>query len=845
MKKITLILLLLGFATIVAANENDAQQANGFDYYYNHSIAFDDKVTQPQQVLGHQVGEWHVRPDQSFAYFQALAASSDKVVLQEIGRTHENRPLITAFISSQKHIAHLEQIKNSRQKLTDYEGPNIVWLGYSVHGNEASGANAALLVAYRLAASQEPWVKELLEQTIVMIDPMLNPDGLDRFANWVNRYKGKHLVADSDSIEHNEDWPMGRTNHYWFDLNRDWLLLQHPESKARVKQFYQWRPHIVGDFHEMGTNATYFFQPGVPSRQHPLTSLRNFELTNKIAKYHAKALDEVGVSYYSKESFDDFYYGKGSTFPDINGGIGILFEQASARGHVQESIHGDLSFPFAIRNQVATSFSTLKASVQLKDALQQYQRDFFSSWPVKAAQDLQKAVVFSSSDHKRLQEFIALLKAHQIEVKQLAGSRTFSNKRFPALDSYAITFKQPQYGLIKAMFESRTAFADSTFYDVSAWTFPLAFNLNYAFLDKDELLNLPLQPITELTSGNIISSHNSVALIMPWDSFAAATALTRLLQQDITVKLAEKPFTLKVQETPHTFAAGSLIIPLTGQAHSSQDILKNIEQWVLPLGINLYGVDTGLSIQGIDLGSPNMTKLALPKPLLLIGDGVSPYEAGEVWHLLDSRLELPLSMQYAQNIESIDLARYSHLLLVNGRYPELTEEKTTALKHWINKGGTIVATRNAVRWLIDHQLVNFKLMESSKTPVNNKSFAQRDEVFAKNIIGGAIYQTQLDLGHPLTYGITIPTLALTKSGTQVLKPVEQNFVTVASYLEEPLAAGYSSQLNIDRIKGTPAILAQGYGNGSIILFNDNPNFRGYWMGAMRVYINSLFFSVVL
>lgn len=238
-------LLLAAFLSVSAglpmlglAQENNTS----FDYYFNQNIQFQPDVVTPNEILGNPVGEWHVRPDQSVAFFTALAQSSERVNVTEIGRTHENRPLITAYISSPENLARLDEIKQQRENLTDYKGPAIVWLGYSVHGNEPSGTNAALLVAYRLAASDEAWIQELLANTIVMIDPMLNPDGMGRFAGWANRYKGKQLVADSESIEHNEAWPRGRTNHYWFDLNRDWLLLQHPESQARIKHFYEWRP---------------------------------------------------------------------------------------------------------------------------------------------------------------------------------------------------------------------------------------------------------------------------------------------------------------------------------------------------------------------------------------------------------------------------------------------------------------------------------------------------------------------------------------------------------------------------------------------------------------------------
>lgn len=841
-------LLLAAFLSVSASLPaiGFSQENNtSFEYYFNQNIPFQPNVVTPNRVLGNAVGEWHVRPDQSVSFFKALAESSERVSLNEIGRSHENRPLITAYISSPENLARLDKIKEQRKNLTEYQGPAIVWLGYSVHGNEPSGTNAALLVAYRLAASEEEWIKKLLDNTIVMIDPMLNPDGMDRFAGWANRYKGKQLVADSESIEHNEAWPMGRTNHYWFDLNRDWLLLQHPESQARVSHFYEWRPHIVGDFHEMGTNATYFFQPGVPTRQNPLTSELNFELTEKIGRFHAKALDGIGSRYYSQESFDDFYYGKGSTFPDINGGIGILFEQASSRGHLQESVNGDVSFPFSIRNQVATSFSTLQAGLELGDELLEYQKDFFNQWPAKAGRDSDKGVIFSSNDQGRIKEFLRILNSHQIEVQQLAGARQLAGKEWPAKTSYVVNFKQQQYGLIKAMFETRTEFTDNTFYDVSAWTFPLAFNLDYDHLNKDELQRLPLEEFELNTSSEYSGSDNPVALLIEWQSFQSATALTRLLSNKLDVKLLEKGSRLPVNGEARDFMAGTVMVPLPADANERNALIEQVKANLSDLGLTVYGVDSGYSGQGADLGSPNVSDLDMPKPLLLVGDGVYSYEAGEVWHLLDTRLELPVSMQYAEDLGKMDLTDYTHLLMVSGRYPALEEDELDYIKIWLRKGGTIVASRGANQWLIEQGLVDFELLEPESSENQSRPFSERDDARAEHIIGGAIYEADLDLSHPLAFGLELDKLAFTKAGTMVFKPAAKDFVTVATYTESPLIAGYSSQTNVERIKNTPAILAQRFGRGSIIMFSDNPNFRGYWLGSMRPYINSLYFNKAL
>ena len=376
----SLILLLIGFCVNIYAQK---QALN----YFLPEINYDKNIPSPESFLGYQVGEWHVSHDRLAAYMKEVARLSNRVKIEEYARTHENRPLLLLTITSESNQKNIEKIRKAHTYLSDpniSEGinienmPAVVYQGYSVHGNEASGSNAALLMAYYLAAGKGKEIEKLLNEVVILLDPCLNPDGLNRFASWVNTHKSKNLIGDPASRELNEAWPGGRTNHYWFDLNRDWLLTQHPESQGRIKIFHNWKPNILTDHHEMGSESTFFFQPGIPTRTNPLTPEKNQELTKKIAGFHAKALDEIGSLYYTEESFDDFYYGKGSTYPDINGCVGILFEQASARGHLHETKNGDLSFPFAIRNQVKTSLSTLEAAKNLRKELLSFQRNFYS-----------------------------------------------------------------------------------------------------------------------------------------------------------------------------------------------------------------------------------------------------------------------------------------------------------------------------------------------------------------------------------------------------------------------------------------------------------------------------------
>jgi hypothetical protein len=427
-------LFLITFAVILSS----AVAQVDLSYYLPDSVTYNPAIPTPKSIIGHEVGEWHVTHDKLVQYMYALDQASDRITLEVIGQSHEVRPMILLTITSPANHKNIETIRTQHLKLVDPSSsgsldlknmPAVFYMGHSIHGNEPSGSNAALLTAYFLAAAQGKKIEEYLNNTIILLDPSFNPDGLQRFSSWVNSRKSNVISTDPADMEHNEAWPGGRTNHYWFDLNRDWLVVQQPESQGRVKKFHAWKPNVLTDHHEMGTNATFFFQPGVPARVHPLTPDRNQELTRKIGTYHAKALDDIGSLYYTQEGYDDFYYGKGSTFPDAQGAIGILFEQASSRGHAQESVNGVLRFPFTIRNQFTTALSTLTAVNAMRVDLLTYQRDFFKTAVSNAAKDPIKTVAFGSNDPVRATMLAEVIARHSIDVQKLSN-QSINGKRY-------------------------------------------------------------------------------------------------------------------------------------------------------------------------------------------------------------------------------------------------------------------------------------------------------------------------------------------------------------------------------------------------------------------------------
>lgn len=843
-------ILILGSLLII--NHLQAQQKDL--NYYLPDIEYDQNVPTPESYLGWQIGKWHITHDQLVGYMKMIAATSPRVTFTQFGRTYEDRPLMYLTITSEENQNNIETIRTEHLKLTDAtvskdinldNMPAVVYAGYSIHGNEPSGANAAPLVAYYLAAGKSAEVENLLSNTVILLDPAYNPDGINRFASWANSHKGVNLDGDPQTRELNEAWPRGRTNHYWFDLNRDWLPVQHPESQGRVYNFYQWRPNVLTDHHEMGANATYFFQPGVPQRTNPLTPQINQDLTKKIATYHAAALDKIGSLYYSEEGFDDFYYGKGSTYPDVNGAIGILFEQASSRGHLQQTVNGDLSFPFTIRNQVTTSLSTLTATSDLRVDLLNMQRDFYLNAAEEAGKDVTKAYVFNADkDPKRLQHFLKILSRHQINVNELAKTVTVDRKSYTPMNSYVVPVEQQQYKLIRAIFETGTTFKDSLFYDVSSWTLPLAFNLNYAALEGGDFSKDIL--------GNQIASNEGIgkfavpalsnyAYLLDWSDYYAPKALYQLQKAGLRLKVSPTEF----RSGGRDFKRGTIIINVQNQDKSIEEVQQLIGEIAQSNNVNFYAANTGLTTRGNDLGGRSMEALEMPKVMLMVGDGVSSYDAGEVWHLLDQRYAMPTSMVETDDISRYDLNRYNVIIMVDGSYSKINGSSIEKLKKWVAQGGTIIAMKRAVNWLDSKGLANVTLKKDDKKEGDKTTRRPYEKLGPDNgrkVIGGSIFMNNLDLTHPLGYGYSNEALPVFRKGTVFMDMPKNAYAAPLIYTDNPLVSGYSSKENVEKARNSAAIVVSGLGRGRVILMADNPNFRAFWYGTNKLMANAIFFG---
>lgn len=816
-----------------------SQSQTDLSYYLPKGIVYDTNIPTPKSSIGHEVGEWHITHDKLVQYMRELAKVSDRISIEDRGQTFEGRPLILLIITSPSNHSNLDDIKKQHIEATETDDtktnnrPIVVYQGFSIHGNESSGSNAALALAYYLAAAEGSEIENLLNNTVILFDPSLNPDGLQRFAYWANTNRGTNLNADPNDREFNEVWPGGRTNHYWFDMNRDWLPVQLPESRARIKTFHDWLPNILTDHHEMGTNASFFFQPGIPSRTHPLTPKLNQELTKSIANFHAKALDNIGSLYYSEESFDDFYYGKGSTFPDINGGIGILFEQASSRGHVQESENGLLTFPFTIRNQFTAALSTLEAANSMREDILTYQHNFYKNARKEASKEGNKAIIFGDEkDAAKTYHLAEILKRHKIKFHHLKSDISLEDKTYKKGYSYIVPKNQKNTRLITAMFEKRTSFQDSLFYDISAWTFPLAFNLDYADTNMKMASNLVTE-LTHLHGG--VRSKSDYAYLFPWNEYYAPKLLNSILKKGIRAKVSMKNF----KANGKSYDYGTIMIPVQNQELDASALYSFLNTIAKESYITIDAVSTGLN-DGIDLGSRNFRALELPKIALLVGDGITSYDAGEIWHLLDTRYDIVPTKLDTKNLSRADLSRYNTIIMVNSN-SALDEGNTKKLKQWIQDGGSLIAYRNTLRWLNSNELMKINFKKRKTIKAKNISFEDRSNFRGAQVIGGAIFETQLDRSHPINFGYKNDKLAMFRNTTLFIKPNKNSYDNPIQYSANPLLSGYISEENLDSLKQTIPFKTGRIGRGKIIAFTDNTNFRAFWYGTNKLLMNAIFF----
>lgn len=873
--RISLILASLAFAF-----QLHGEDSLRLDDLFDSMPPMDASIASPQDRLGLEIGKRHLYNHEINQYLDYLAEVSPRMIpLGEHARSHGGRPLVTYVISSPENLAKLDAIREARKDIIDpgasidlADQPVVMHMGYSIHGNESSGANTVPLLAYYLTAARSQKLSSQLENLVILLSPVFNPDGLDRFAHWTNSHRGQIPSSDPVDREHVEGFPSGRTNYYWFDLNRDWMPHQHPESQGRLKLFHEWKPNVQLDFHEQGSESSYFFMPGKPERTNPLTPEINQKLTNSMAEYHRREFDKDGVLYFSEEGYDDFFIGKGSTYPDLFGCVGILFEQPSSRGIHQDTQNGLLTFPTTITNQFITSLSSIEGATELRTELLDYQRSVYVEASKKTKGQTGAYIATAVGDPTRLREFVRVLQGHQIEVELLAENIEVDGYEYKAGEAITIRVDQSQSTYLSALWNRQIEFEENIFYDVSTWTLPLAFNLQHT---KDSVKKvssklLPDKYHSPSQAGDFEESQ--VGYLIDWRDSDSPALLYALLEAEANVRVATRPLTALIKGGEELdFGYGSLFV--------SKALNKSIPTKAVNLlksawknGAPVYSVASSSTSSGIDLGSRDFEVLELPKLLLATGPGMRPYDVGEIWHLLDQRVKMPVTMVETNRLAGVELRDYTHILLVNG-LSSMTESGIDKLKDFAKAGGVIWGQGDgAVKWLVDKEFAkaewrktdeerarealqkksdgknaDSKKSDSSDKPksIERRPYAEARDEAAFKLVRGAIFATSLDVTHPIGYGYSSGFLPVFRRSSKFIEPSLNAYSTPVLYEEVPLLSGYVSSDNLDTISGSAGLVVAEHGRGAIVLALDDPNFRAFWWGTQRLMVNAIFFGELL
>jgi len=801
------------------------------------------EIKSPSDFLGYELGSQFSRHAAVVDYFNHIAENSKQVEFHTYGKTNERRPLTYAVISSEENLRNLDQIKEAHLKNAGIGSGNqnseiaIVWLSYNVHGNEASSTEAAMKTIYSLITEKKEW----LQNTVIIMDPCVNPDGRDRYANWYNQVKTEPYNISQEATEHHEPWPGGRPNHYLFDLNRDWAWATQVETQQRLKIYNQWLPHIHVDFHEQGINDPYYFAPAAEPFHEVITPFQR-DFQTRIGKNNAKYFDEEGWLYFTGERFDLLYPSYGDTYPTYMGAIGMTYEQAG-HGRAGLGIKTDEGYILTLKDRLehhyTTGLSTIEVASKNASELNEEFQNYFSD------QDFEYKSYALNGNPDKLETLKELLNKHQIDYSYANTGKikgySFNKSGNGDLDSnentLVVSTNQPKAKMVKVLFEPKTKLTDSLTYDITAWSLPYAYGLDAVASNKT------ISGSEKLKNQNIQNSENpnGAGYIAKWNSMQDAQFLADLIKKDIKVRFSEVSFKSNGQE----FEPGSLIITKSDNLKT-----KNFDSKVIEIANHhrrqLLTTETSFAGSGPDFGSSEIKIINNQKIALLKGNEVSSLNFGEIWYFFEQDLKYPVTPLNTEYFSNVNLESFDVLIIPEGRYHGfMDEEISKKISSWVQSGGKLVAIGNAVGSFTDKEGFGIKENdEVEKDSIHQKAnltpYAQRERESIKNLITGSIIKTKVDNTHPMGFGYddTYFTLKLSSDSYSLLN----NGFNV-SYIEEPeVVSGFAGSEAIKNLKNSLVFGEVPMGKGSVIYMVDNPLFRAFWENGKLFFANTLFFT---
>lgn len=862
-------------------------------FVYWPDAQYDPTIPTVEAVLGYAPGDritWH---RDVIRYFEALAAAApERMVITEYARSWENRELILAVVSAPENIANLDAIKSNMQRLADPRITDeddaaqiiesqaaVTWLSYGVHGNEISSTDAAMLTAYHLLSSQnDARVADIMANTVVVIDPMQNPDGRDRFIHNFEIAEG--LVPDSDRLaaEHDEPWPGGRTNHYLFDMNRDWFIQTQPETQGRTAAMLQWYPVAYVDAHEMGSDGTYFFAPeAIPYNPHLAEDQRaSLQL---FGRNNARYFDMYGFDYFTREVYDAFYPGYGASWPSYFGSIAMTYEQASARGLVVRQYDGnELHYRYTVRNHFVTSLSTAETVANNRE---KFLTDFYN-FRVSAIEegedeDIRAYILPTQNDQAAANKLAGLLSRQDVEVGRAQAEFNACGESYAA-GSFVIRTDQPAKRFIRTLLDvevsmeaeflaeqerRRARNLPDEIYDVTAWSLPLMMNVETHTCNRVPSGDFELIGTDLVQPGSISGGQASVAYLVPWGSAPAVRFLAGALRAGLSVKSNDKAFTNIEAEYP----AGTLILDVTD---NPPDIHGIVESLAAQTGANVVSVNDSWVTDGPSFGSANVVRFNMPKIAMAWDRPTASYSAGNTRFVIERQFDFPVTPIRVSRLRTADLSRYQVLILplMNGAgyKAALGKSGIDNLKGWVERGGVLISLGNATRFLADPDVDLIAIRrekavveveedekddeDSEEATVDGQYLTELEEYEEQIIpldddpdsVAGVLVRADVDQEHWLTAGVA-PVVNVLVRGTDVYTPIRLNDGFNVARFQGPddlLASGYIWEENRRQLAYKPFLVSQSQGAGQVIAFTQDPTVRAYMDGLNVMLMNAIF-----
>lgn len=808
------------------------------------------QLVSPGQYLGYEPGKRYTPHHKIVDYAKSVAAAKpDMVKFEQYGKTYEGRDLVLLYVSSPQNMLRLQEIRKNNLALTgmakgvqpkvNEETPTIIWLSYNVHGNETSSSEAALKTLYALVDPANADTKRWLQHTVVIIDPCVNPDGRDRYVNWFNGQVGSNYNVDPQAREHNEPWPGGRTNHYNFDLNRDWAWQTQAETQQRMVVYNKWMPQIHVDFHEQGVSEPYYFAPAAEPLHDVITPWQR-DFQKEIGKNNARYFDQNGWLYFTKERFDLFYPAYGDTYPTYNGAIGMTYEQGGGpRGGLGiVTSEGDtLTLTDRINHHYTTGLATIEvAAAHSHKLLKEFQKFFDDSRNNSASKV--KSYVITSNNAGTMNRLAQLLTLNEITfgiptITAVNGyDYSTASRAKGKLNKYslAISTAQPKSVLARVLLEPHSHLVDSNTYDITAWSLPYVYNVQGYSVNEE----VPVQPFVPFGDKKVVEP-SAYGYLIRYNAISSIKVLAYLLKQGIKVRYTEKPLTY----SDKVFERGTLIVLQRGNPASLYNILQSLNNEV-----EIVGVSTGFMQTGPDFGSPDVKVIEAPKVAVVTGEQVSALAAGEVWHWFDQQIDYPVTLVNASDLSRINLGKYTDLVFPNGNYRLLSDKNfLIRLKDYVTNGGNVIALEGAVEQLAGAEwgLAPKKEIKDDKTQAPYdlvKRYENRERDDLVNAIPGAIYKIELDNSHPLAFGYGNTYYAL-KQDARVYEFLNDGW-NVGVLKKNNYVSGFAGSKVKEQLKDGLVLGVQPMGRGTVVYMADNPLFRQFWEGGKLLFGNAVF-----